>query len=82
VSLGSNRYLIIEGRLRSERWDRGFFPTKAIPEARDIASGDHPSSKPTMKGEPRDISCHVPAERIFTALVEALGKPAPWPAQS
>jgi D-alanyl-D-alanine carboxypeptidase len=48
----------------------------------DIPSGDCPSSKPTMKDEPRDISCHVPAERIFTALAEALGKPAPWPAQS
>jgi D-alanyl-D-alanine carboxypeptidase len=48
----------------------------------DISSGDCPSSKPTMKEEPRDISCHLPAERIFSALAEALGKPAPWPSQS
>ena len=33
---GSNRYLIIEARLRSDRWDGGFFATKAIPEARNI----------------------------------------------
>jgi D-alanyl-D-alanine carboxypeptidase len=47
----------------------------------DISSGDCPSSRPTMKEEPRDISCHVPAERIFSALAEALSKPAPWPSQ-
>ncbi|MCA1838592.1 MAG: beta-lactamase family protein [Actinobacteria bacterium] len=48
----------------------------------DISSGDCPSSRPTMKEQPRDISCHLPAERIFSALAEALGKPAPWPSQS
>jgi len=43
----------------------------------DIPSGDCPSSKPTMKDTPRDISCDTPADRIFSALAEALGKPAP-----
>jgi D-alanyl-D-alanine carboxypeptidase len=43
----------------------------------DIPSGDCPEDKPTMKDTPRDISCDTPADRIFSALAEALGKPAP-----
>ena len=48
----------------------------------DISSGECPADTPTIKDEPRDISCHLPADRIFSALAEALGKPAPSPAQS
>jgi hypothetical protein len=33
---GSNRYLIVEARLRSDRWDRGFTAAAAIPEAGNI----------------------------------------------
>ena len=43
----------------------------------DIPSGDCPEDKPTMKDTPRNISCDTPADRIFSALAEALGKPAP-----
>src|SRR4051794_33011109 len=47
----------------------------------DIPSGDGPADTQTMKDTPRDIPCHEPADRIFSALAEALGKPAPSPAQ-
>jgi D-alanyl-D-alanine carboxypeptidase len=42
----------------------------------DIPSGDCPSDKPTMTDGPRGIPCDDPADRIFRALAEALGKPA------
>jgi transposase len=47
----------------------------------DIASGDCPEEMSTMKEGPQGITCAVPADRIFRALAEALGKPAPAPAQ-
>jgi D-alanyl-D-alanine carboxypeptidase len=47
----------------------------------DISSGDGPEDTPTMKDGPRSIPCAEPAARIFRALAEALGKPAPAPAQ-
>ena len=47
----------------------------------DISSGDCPEDTPTMKDGPEDIACAEPADRIFRALAEALGKPAPAPAQ-
>ncbi len=43
----------------------------------DISSGDCPEGRPTMKDGPQSIPCDVPAGRIFRALAEALGKPAP-----
>jgi D-alanyl-D-alanine carboxypeptidase len=42
----------------------------------DIPSGDCPADKPTMTDGPRGIPCDDPADRIFRALAEALGKPA------
>ncbi len=45
----------------------------------DISSGDCPEGTPTMKDGPQDITCAEPADRIFRALAEALGKPAPSP---
>jgi D-alanyl-D-alanine carboxypeptidase len=47
----------------------------------DISSGDCPEEMPTMKAGPQGIPCAAPADRIFRALAEALGKPAPLPAQ-
>ena len=47
----------------------------------DISSGDCPEGTPTMKDGPQDIACAEPADRIFRALAEALGKPAPAPSQ-
>jgi D-alanyl-D-alanine carboxypeptidase len=47
----------------------------------DISSGDCPEEMSTMKDGPQDIPCGVPADRIFRALAEALGKPAPAPSQ-
>ena len=47
----------------------------------DISSGDCPEDTPTMKDGPQDIACAEPADRIFRALAEALGKPAPAPSQ-
>jgi D-alanyl-D-alanine carboxypeptidase len=47
----------------------------------DISSGDCPSETPTMKDGPEDLPCAEPADRIFRALAEALGKPAPAPSQ-
>ena len=46
----------------------------------DISSGDCPQDTPTVKDGPQDITCAEPADRIFRALAEALGKPAPAPA--
>jgi D-alanyl-D-alanine carboxypeptidase len=46
----------------------------------DIPSGECPTATPTMADQPRGITCHTPADRIFSALTEALGKPAPSPA--
>jgi len=45
----------------------------------DIPSGDCPKDVPTLRGGPQGISCDLPADRIFRALAEALGKPAPSP---
>jgi D-alanyl-D-alanine carboxypeptidase len=45
----------------------------------DISSGDCPEDTPTMKDGPQGIPCAAPADRIFRALAEALGKPAPAP---
>ena len=47
----------------------------------DIFSGDCPEDTPTMKDGPQGIPCAEPADRIFRALAEALGKPAPAPTQ-
>ena len=47
----------------------------------DISSGDCPEDKPTMTDGPQGIPCAEPADRIFRALAEALGKPAPAPTQ-
>src|SRR5919112_4615238 len=47
----------------------------------DIPSGECPTATPTMADQPRGITCHTPADRIFSALAKALGKPAPSPAQ-
>jgi D-alanyl-D-alanine carboxypeptidase len=47
----------------------------------DISSGECPSETSTMKDGPQDIPCDEPADRIFRALAEALGKPAPAPSQ-
>jgi D-alanyl-D-alanine carboxypeptidase len=43
----------------------------------DISSGDCPEDRPTMTDGPQSIPCDAPAGRIFRALAEALGKPAP-----
>ena len=45
----------------------------------DIPSGDCPKDEPTLMEGPQGISCDLPADRIFRALAEALGKPAPSP---
>jgi D-alanyl-D-alanine carboxypeptidase len=45
----------------------------------DISSGKCPKDVPVMKEWPRGISCELPADRIFEALTEALGKPSPSP---
>jgi len=47
----------------------------------DISSGDCPEGTTTIKDGPQDIPCAEPADRIFRALAEALGKPAPAPTQ-
>jgi D-alanyl-D-alanine carboxypeptidase len=47
----------------------------------DISSGECPEDTPTVKDGPQDITCAEPADRIFSALAEALGKPAPAPSQ-
>src|SRR5215216_6547577 len=47
----------------------------------DISSGECPEDTPTMKDGPEDLPCAEPADRIFRALAEALGKPAPAPGQ-
>jgi D-alanyl-D-alanine carboxypeptidase len=47
----------------------------------DISSGECPSETATMKDGPQDIPCAEPADRIFRALAEELGKPAPAPSQ-
>ncbi len=44
----------------------------------NIDSGACPEDTPTMMDHPQeDIACAAPADRIFRALAEALGKPAP-----
>jgi D-alanyl-D-alanine carboxypeptidase len=45
----------------------------------DISSGKCPKDVPIMKEWPRTIPCELPADRIFEALAEALGKPSPSP---
>ena len=45
----------------------------------DISSGDCPKDVPTMTEGPQGVPCELPADRIFGALADALGKPAPSP---
>ena len=45
----------------------------------DISSGNCPKGVPIMKEWSRSIPCELPATRIFEALADALGKPAPSP---
>jgi D-alanyl-D-alanine carboxypeptidase len=45
----------------------------------DISSGKCPKDVPTMSEWPRGVPCDSPADRIFRALAEALGKPSPSP---
>jgi D-alanyl-D-alanine carboxypeptidase len=45
----------------------------------DISSGKCPKDVPTLRGGPQGIRCELPADRIFEALAEALGKPSPSP---
>ena len=47
----------------------------------DISSGDCPEEVPTMTDGPQNVPCDAPADRIFRALAEALGQPAPAPTQ-
>jgi len=48
----------------------------------DISSGKCPKGVPIMKEWPRSTSCRLPADRIFEALAEALGKPSPSPPET
>jgi len=43
----------------------------------DISSGDCPKDRPTMTDSTKSLPCADPATRIFRALAEAVGKPAP-----
>ena len=45
----------------------------------DVSSGKCPKGVPIMKEWPRTIPCELPADTIFEALAEALGKPSPSP---
>jgi hypothetical protein len=45
----------------------------------DISSGKCPKGVPITKEWTRSISCRLPADRIFEALAETLGKPSPSP---
>jgi hypothetical protein len=47
--------------------------------ASDISSGKCPKDVSTMNEWPRAVPCELPADRIFEALAEALGKPSPSP---
>jgi len=51
--------------------------TIAVEVNSDISSGACPEDRPTMTDGPQDIPCAEPADRIFRALAEVLGKPAP-----
>ena len=46
----------------------------------NILAGDCPEDMPTFDVE-EDITCAAPTDRVFRALAEALGQPAPVPAQ-
>jgi D-alanyl-D-alanine carboxypeptidase len=45
----------------------------------DISSGKCPKDVSTMNEWPRTMPRELPADRIFEALAEALGKPSPSP---
>jgi D-alanyl-D-alanine carboxypeptidase len=45
----------------------------------DISSGNCPKDVSTMNEWPRAIPCELPADRIFEALAQALGKSSPLP---
>ena len=48
----------------------------------DYSSGKCPKDVPIMKEWPRTVPCELPADRIFEALTEALGKPSPSPPET
>jgi D-alanyl-D-alanine carboxypeptidase len=49
----------------------------AVEANSDIFSGECPEDRPTMTDSTKSLPCADPASRIFRALAEALGKPAP-----
>jgi D-alanyl-D-alanine carboxypeptidase len=51
----------------------------AVATNSDISSGKCPKDVPTMSELPQSVPCELPADRIFEALANALGKPAPSP---
>src|SRR5215203_5398916 len=51
----------------------------AVEVNNDISSGKCPKTTPTMSELPQSVPCELPADRIFEALADALGKPAPSP---
>ena len=67
---GYNTYLFYHPKLDA---------VAAVAVNSDIPSGDCPKDTPTLRGGPQGITCDLPADRIFRALAEALGKPAPSP---
>jgi D-alanyl-D-alanine carboxypeptidase len=64
---GYNTYLFYHPQLDA---------TVVVATNSDIPSGDCPKDKPTMTDGPGGIPCDDPADRIFRALAETLGKPA------
>jgi hypothetical protein len=45
----------------------------------DVSSGKCPKDVPIMSEWPRSVPCELPADRIFEALAQGLGKPSPSP---
>ena len=68
---------MIPGYTTALYYNRELDAVVAVEANSDISSGDCPEGRPTMKDAPQNIPCDVPAGRIFKALAEALGKPAP-----
>jgi PASTA domain len=51
-AFGSDRYLVIEARLKSDRWDRGFSGSLGIPSEGVVAYEFAPESKPWPRLDP------------------------------
>jgi hypothetical protein len=72
-AIGSNRYLIIEARLKSDRWDRGFSGSNGIPSEGVVVFEFAPEDDPWPR-RPGDLNGPWPPLQLRTPTALTVGQ--------